>query len=151
VPLRADRIRGLVYAVLLAAILIGGFEPFFFNVYFVDRAEASRMLTEGPDLAAPGYAAFLREVRRRTPPEARVAIFVPMRQWDGGYQYAYYRASYALVPREVIPLVDPDDEAHLDRIARADYVASWRMTPEIPGFFEVWKADGNTLLKRSDR
>ena len=109
------------------------------------------MLTEGPDQAAPGYAAFLREVQRRTPPEARVAILVPMRQWDDGYQYAYYRASYALVPREVIPLVDPDDEAHLERVARADYVASWRMVPEIPGFSDVWKDDGNAILKRNHR
>jgi hypothetical protein len=132
-------------------MLIGGFEPFFFDVYFADRAEASRLLTEGPDQAAPGYAAFLSEVRQQTPPDARVAIFVPMRKWDGGYQYAYYRASYALVPREVIPLVDPDDEAHLGRVDRADYVASWRMAPEIPGFVRVWEADGNALLKRNQR
>lgn len=150
VLLRADRIRGGLYAGLLAVMLIGGFEPFFLRIFFADRAAASATLTEGPDLAAPGYAEFLREVRERTPADARVAIFVPMRQWSGGYEYAYYRASYALVPREVIPLVDPDDEAHLERADEADYVAAWRMTPRIPGFTQVWDADESILLERAE-
>ena len=129
-------------------MLIGGFEPFFFRIFFADRAAASAALTAGPDRAAPGYADFLREVKKRTPADARVALLVPMRQWSGGYEYAYYRASYALVPREVIPLVDPDDEAHLERAVEADYVAAWRMAPRIPGFTQVWDADGSVLLER---
>lgn len=131
-------------------MLIGGFEPFFFRIFFADRAAAGAALSEGPDLAAPGYAAFLREVKERTPADARVALLVPMRQWSGGYEYAYYRASYALVPREVIPLVDPDDEAHLERAVEADYVAAWGMAPRIPGFTQVWDADGSVLLERGE-
>ena len=150
VPLRADRIRVGLYAMLLVAMLIGGFEPFFFRIFFADRAAASATLTAGPDLAAPGYAAFLREVRERTPADARVAIFVPMRQWSGGYEYAYYRASYALAPREVIPLVDSDEEAHLERADDADYVAAWRMTPRIPGFMPAWDAGESILLERAE-
>lgn len=143
--------RRPLYAILLAAMLLGGFEPFFFRVFFADRAVAGVELTEAPDRAAPGYAAFLREVRNRTPEGARVAIVVPMRRWSGGYEYAYYRASYALTAREVIPLVDRDDAAHLERLRGADYVAAWRMSPRIPGFVRIWDGEGSALLRRSTR
>ncbi len=138
----------VVYAILLAAMIVGGFQPFFFRVLFADRAAAARELAAGPDRAFPGYAAFVRQARARIPPGARVAILVPMRRWDGGYAYAYYRASYILTSREVIPLVDPEDAAHLDRLARADYVAAWRMAPRLPHFAPAWSGDGGILLRR---
>ncbi len=138
----------VVYAILLAAMLVGGFEPFLLRVFFTDRAAAAAALTAGPDRAFPGYAPFVRQVGARTPEGARVAILVPMRRWSGGYEYAYYRASYLLTSREVIPLVEPDGTAHLERFRDADYVAAWGMTPRLAGFAPVWSGGGGVLLRR---
>lgn len=140
----------VLYAILVAAILAGGFQPFFFRVFFTDRSAAAAELAAGPDRAFPGFAAFVREVRERTPEGARIAIVVPMRRWSGGYEYAYYRASYILTAREVIPLVDSDDSAHLERVAKADWVAAWRMAPRIPSFTPVWSSGQGALLRRAE-
>ncbi|HEY0590860.1 MAG TPA: hypothetical protein VGF40_03775 [Thermoanaerobaculia bacterium] len=137
----------VVYAILLAAMIVGGFQPFFLRILFSDRGAIARRLAEAPD--RPGYVAFLREVRRRTPEGSRIAILVPMRHWGRGYSYAYYRASYFLTGREVVPVVDPDDSAHLERVRGADFVASWGMAPRIAGFAAVWNGDGSVLLERS--
>lgn len=138
-----------VYAILLAAMIVGGFQPFFLRIFFSDRAAIARRLVESPD--RPGYVAFLGAVRRRTPEGSRIAILVPMRHWGRGYSYAYYRASYFLTAREVIPVVDPDDSAHLERVGEADFVASWGMAPRIGGFADVWNGDGGVLLERQGR
>ena len=143
--------RRVLYALLLAAMILGGIETFFFRIFAHDRGASAAQLAAAPDRAAPGYAAFLREVRARTPEDARIAVVVPMRRWSGGYEYAYYRASYALAGREVIPLVDRDDSAHLERVRDAEWVASWGMEPRIPGFARVWSGSGGTLLRRAGR
>ena len=143
--------RRVLFALLLAAMILGGIETFFFRIFVHDREAAAAELTAGPDRAAPGYAAFLREVRARTPDDARIAVAVPMRRWGAGYEYAYYRASYALAGREVIPLVDRDDSAHLGRLRDAEWVASWGMAPRIPGFAPAWRGEGGILLRRSGR
>lgn len=148
-PSRADRIRAPLYAILIAGMLAGGFQPFFVRIFVSDREQLSRTLAEAPD--RPGYADFLREVRRLTPEGSRIAILVPMRQWNRGYSYAYYRASYFLTGREVVPVVDPDDVAHLERLRGADFVASWEMTPRIAGFSPIWRDERSALLQRGRR
>jgi hypothetical protein len=60
----------------------------------------------------PAYAAFLDEVRRRTPRDATVAIVVP--PWPDVY---VYQAAYQLAPRRV---VEPGRESE------ATFVAAYR-------------------------
>jgi hypothetical protein len=60
----------------------------------------------------PAYAAFLEEVRRRTPRDATIAVLVP--PWP--YVYVY-QAAYQLTPRRV---VEPGRESE------ATFVAAYR-------------------------
>jgi hypothetical protein len=142
-------VRRALYAILLAAMIVGGFRPFFLRIFTTDRGAHAAALREGPDRAFPGYAAFISGARDRIPPDARVAIVVPMRRWNAGYEYAYYRASYILTGREVIPLVDRDDTAHLGRVRGADFVAVWNMDAQIPGFAPLWSHERGVLLGRA--
>ena len=63
----------------------------------------------------PDYAAFLEEVRRRTPSNATIAIVVP--PWPDVY---VYQAAYQLAPRRVVPQ---------ERRAEASWVAAYRQPP----------------------
>lgn len=81
-----------------------------------------------PDFTRPSmseYDRFLMDVRRRTPPGASIAIDAPAEKFHPDYADRYYRASYELAGRRVIPLKDRDDRDHRERIAQADYVAVW--------------------------
>jgi hypothetical protein len=60
----------------------------------------------------PAYAAFLEEVRRRTPRDATIAVVVP--PWPDVY---VYQAAYQLAPRRV---VEPGRESE------ATFVAAYR-------------------------
>ncbi|HEY8133496.1 MAG TPA: hypothetical protein VII12_16590, partial [Thermoanaerobaculia bacterium] len=76
-----------------------------------------------------------------------VVIVVPMLKWDEGYSYAYYRASYFLAGREVLPLVTPDDRPHPENVRTARYIAGWHMRRQ-PGLGEVvWEGEGGVLLR----
>ncbi len=75
--------------------------------------------------AISDYDRFLLEVRRRTSPGSSIAIDALAEKFQPDYAYRYYRASYQLAGRRVIPLKDRDDRDHRERIAQADYVAVW--------------------------
>jgi len=87
----------------------------------------------------PGLRQFLIGVDSRTPPGARIAICVPYTEWDGGYGYAYYRSSYLLPGKQVVPIANA---------GAADYVACWHMRPALPQFAVVWQNADGTLLRR---
>jgi hypothetical protein len=70
-----------------------------------------------------------------------------MRHWNDGYAYAYYRASYFLAGRRVIPVVDPDDSAHLERFGEADWIASWRKELPRDRFEIVWQGHDGVLAR----
>ena len=150
-PTISGRIRTALIAVLFTVLLVGGFEPFFVRIFFVDRDALGQQLTAGPDLAAPGYADLLDQVRQRTPPGSKIALLFPVRQWSSGYEYAYYRGSWFLAGREVIPLVDPDDSVRLERLRDAEYIASWRVDAAVEEFEPVWRGANGVLLKRAAR
>ena len=99
-----------------------------------------------PDRRTPDYPAFLAEVARRTEPDQSIAVVVPMRHWNGGYSYAYYRASYFLAGRRVVPIVDENDRLHPERLQEADFIAVWRV-PEFAGPDVVWQGHGGTLFR----
>jgi hypothetical protein len=95
----------------------------------------------------PSYPAFLDELRSVTKPGDTIAVVVPPKTWDGGYSYAYYRASYFLAGRQVLPVVDDANRALPQNIAAAHYLAVWR-APVPPGWRVVWSGHRGALLVR---
>lgn len=142
------RIRGIAAGLLFAAIIIGGVDTRLVRVLFANKTELASTLLRAPDLQAPKYPRFLEEVARRTKGGDTIAVLVPMRHWTRGYEYAYFRASYFLAGRNVVPLVDPDDSEHLERLREARYLAAWMM-PTVPGpWEEIWRGSDGVLLRR---
>ena len=114
---------------------------------FLDRERISASVARYADGACwPDYPRFLDGVRAATRDGDSIALLVPMRHWDGGYSYAFYRASYFLPGREVLPLVTPRDEVVLENLRRARYVALWRMPPPRGGTI-VWSGSGGVLVR----
>jgi hypothetical protein len=143
------RVRKLLGGFLFAAIVMGGIDPRLVPVLFSDRTALAEALTRAPDLQAPAYPQFLTEVARRTRKGESIAILVPMRHWKGGYSYAYFRASYFLAGRTVVPLVDADDALHPERLNDAELVAVWQMAVPSGPYSPVWSGNGGVLLRRT--
>ena len=66
--------------------------------------------------------------------------------WDGGYSYAYYRASYFLSGREVLPLVTRQDKPVLDNFKRAKFIAVWQKRVSDDTRHVVWSGHHGVLL-----
>src|SRR5256885_11697693 len=110
---------------LFAALALLAIDPVVMRVALTPRAVMHRFFTIFPDrLWYPDYPAFLEEVRAHTRPGDTIAILVPSMRWEAGYSYAYYRASYVLAGREVLPLVQPDNSTVPQNIARDAFVAA---------------------------
>jgi hypothetical protein len=137
--------RRLALVVFVALALLA-IDPNLFRIALANRAAMHAAMTRYPDRGWEAYPAFLDQVRARTKPGESIALVVPAMQWDGGYSYAYYRASYFLAGREVLPLVDRDDVPQPANFARAKYVAAWRRSIQ-PPMRVVWSGDGGTLLE----
>jgi len=115
---------------------------------FLDRRAIAASVARYADGACwPDYPRFLDGVRAVTRDGDSIALLVPMRYWDGGYSYAFYRASYFLPGREVLPLVTPQDDVVLQNLRRARYVALWRMPPPRGGTI-VWSGNGGVLMRQ---
>ena len=119
-------------------IAAGAFEPFYFRILAMDRAQLRASLTELPYQKLRGLRRFLVDIGARTHDGDTVAIFAPFR-WDEGYEYAYARALYPLAGRGVVTF---------DLRNRANYVAAYRVTPLLPDFVVVWRGPDGTLLRR---
>jgi hypothetical protein len=141
----------IVAAFLLAAMLVGGFRLAFLQIFGLDRAALGSVYAGFHDRSTPEYPKFLADVMPRTKAGDRIAIFVPMRKWDAGYAYAYYRASYLLAGREVLPLVWRSDELLEPNYERAEYVASWQMNLRRPDLQEVFRSHGGILYRKVGR
>lgn len=134
---------------LFAALALLAIDPVVVRVALGNRSRLNHFFTIFPDrLWYPDYPAFLEEVRTHTRPGDTIAILVPSMRWEAGYSYAYYRASYVLAGREVLPLVRPDDTPVPANLSRAKYVAAWHRnvpdrTPRV-----VWAGRGGALLER---
>src|SRR5438093_1193036 len=90
---------------LLVALVVLRVEPRLLAVPF-DRARLARAYARFADRLWPDYPRFLEGVRAHTRSGDTIALVVPTFNWDGGYSYAYYRATYFLTGREVLPLSD---------------------------------------------
>ena len=139
-------IRRVAAATLFAAIVVIGIEPTLLSFPFIDRAPVAKAYTGIFDRRYPGYPEFLDAVRAHTQNGDTIAILVPPRKWEFGYSYAYFRASYLLAGREVLPLVSDKDVLLGANFAAAKYIAAWRVAP--PDGEVVMRASGGVLVKR---
>ena len=141
-------LRRVLSIVAFAAIVVAGIDPYLLRVPFYDRAALAMAFDRYADRSWQQYAQFLRDVREQTQPGQRIAVLVPATTWDSGYSYAYYRASYFLAGREVLPLFDDADRAHPENLSRADLVAAWRARVPPTHRKLVWRGDGGVLVRR---
>ena len=139
--------RRALIIVALAALVAACIEPRLLQVPFLDREANARTLTLFPDRQWPQYPRFLEGVRDRTQPGDTVALLVPAAEWYGGYSQMYFRASYFLTGREVLPLLDPQNTPVPGNFAAARYVAAFGVTMQAPAEI-VWQGDGGTLYRR---
>jgi hypothetical protein len=139
------RILGIVAVVTLLALLV---EPRYIQLPFLDRKPIAAAFTIRPDRLWPEFPKFLEEVRARTQNGDAIALIVPTLDWENGYSYAYYRASYFLAGREVLPVADSAGRLHPENFRAAKYAAVWGR--EIPAgrATVVWRGHGGTLLRR---
>jgi hypothetical protein len=120
----------------------------FVRLPFMDRGPLGQVFTARPDRLWPKFPRFLAGVRAHTTNGDSIAIVVPSLDWDEGYSYAYYRASYLLAGREVLPVAMEDRKPRPENLKRADYVAVWgRGAPSGPGRV-VWQGEDGYLLRQ---
>jgi hypothetical protein len=148
-PRRSTAARRFAGIALFALIAIACAQPELLKLPFVPHERFAETMTIQPDAGGwfPNYPAFLDDVRNRTMPGDAIALVVPPRTWDDGYSYAYYRASYFLAGREVLPVIDEAGRPLPQNFARARSVAVWRMPPP-RGWRVAWHSHGGALLVR---
>ena len=139
-------IRRVVGATLFTAIVVIGIEPILLSLPFRDRQPMAMAFATRADRIFPGYVEFLADVRAHTRNGDSIAVMVPSRSWERGYSYAYYRASYFLTGREVLPLVRRDDSPIPENFMRAKYIAVWRRGVKDSTRHVVWAGHGGVLL-----
>jgi len=133
--------------VCLVAIVGLRVNPFLLQLPFIDRtalAEEKRMY---PDRRWPLYPRFLDRVRETTKDGDAIALMFPIMNWNGGYSDAYYRASYFLAGREVLPLLTWDERFHPENLHQARYIAAWAVNVQPRDTSVVWRAEGGQLLR----
>lgn len=137
----------IVAAVAFLALVLLGVEPTLIRLTFVNREPLRKTMERAADRGwYPDYPLFLEGVRAHTPRGARIAVVVPVKSWEAGYDYAFYRANYYLTGRDILPVLTQDNRPFPDGVLRADYVALWGMKPR--GGREVWRGNGGVLLQR---
>lgn len=144
----ARDLRHFLAAVAFAVILVSTFQSFYLQPLHRPREPLARHLDGLRFGKAPELRELFTEVRRRTAPGDRIALITPVHRWDEGYAYAFYRASYVLAGREVVPLVLWGDRPAPENIRHAGYVIVWNRSAELPGFERVWESDAGALYRR---
>ena len=135
---------------LFVILAVASIDPILVALPFTNLKKLQRFLTEvRPDREwYPEYPAFLEGVREHTQPGDTIALIVPGMKWDYGYSYAYYRASYFLTGREVLPLVRSDDAQLRQNYGRAKYVAAWQTKVADTKRRVAWAGHHGVLLER---
>jgi len=117
---------------------------------FIDRGPSEQAMATFTDRAWPDYPRFLEGVREHTQPGDTIAIIVPAMRWEAGYSYAFYRASYFLTGREVLPVLTPHDEPLPQNYRAAKYIAVFGVGLRIPPD-AVWRSRRGALLRQRQR
>ena len=140
-------LRRVLMTIALIAIVVAGIDSKLLSIPFYDRAALAAVFEQRYG-AWGGFSPFLDGVRAHTRAGESVAVLVPTVHWEGGYSYAYYRASYVLAGREVLPLFDDADRFHPENLRRAELVAIWG-APVPPTHRKfVWQGYGGLLVRR---
>ena len=139
-------LRRALTILCLAAIVVLSIDVRLMQMPFVNRGPFERALATLPDRLWPQYPRFLDGVRAHTRPGDKIAVVVPSMGWDSGYSYAYYRASYFLPGREVLPLVDRQSKRIAENFRAARYVAAFGVQLRAPGQV-IWAGEGGTLVR----
>ncbi len=115
---------------------------------FLDRKPISEAFAQRADRLWPQFPRFIEGVRQHTQNGDSIALVTPTLDWDQGYSYAYYRASYFLAGRQVLPLAMDDKRLEPMNFRRAKYVAVFGRPFPPSHLTPVWSGDGGTLLRR---
>lgn len=141
--------RRIVCAIAFAALVIAAIDPALVTVAFTSpEALAAEFVRAADREWWPYYPRYIEAVRAATPPGSTIAIVVPPMRWDDGYSYAYYRASYLLAGRNVLPVVWRDDRVLIENVRAAQYVAVWRRPFPEEHLRVVFRGGGGVLLAR---
>jgi len=139
--------RRALAALALAAVAATRIDPAYFQAFFADREARARVLVPYIDTRWPRYARFIDAVRAHTAPGDSIAIVTPPSEPREVYPHAYYRASYYLAGREVLPVIDPRSGADIPgNLGAARYVAAYGDAPAAGEL--VWKGEGGALYRR---
>lgn len=130
--------KPLLARVVFAAVLLGALDP----------RPLLRIRSEPPADLLPEYVRFLAEVKARSAPGQSIAVAAPARSWSRGYSSIYYRASYILAGRRVIPLIDRDDSFHFERLGEVELVAVWGMGGPRGRYALLWSGHHGALYRR---
>ena len=141
----ARRILALVVVMAIFAVRL---DRQMIRLPFLNRRPISAALTQRPDRLWPPFPRFLAGVRERTARGDSIAIITPSLAWDQGYSYAYYRASYLLAGRVVLPVASSDGRLLPENLRRAQYVAVWGRGIPADRRAIVWQGEGGVLLRR---
>ena len=132
----------------LAAIVISRIQPNYVWRPFFDFAALKSEYVRWADWW-PQYPLFLDGVRANTKNGDSIVIITPVKSWDPGYAYAFFRGSYFLAGRKVLPYVSYETVLHPENLRAAQYVAVYRTEapPESPSSV-VWRGKFGELLRR---
>ena len=97
----------------------------------------------------PQYPPFLDEVRAHTHSGDSIIIITPAMSWNVGYAYAFFRGSYYLTGRSLLPYISYEKTRHPENVRAVQYVAVYRTSaPPGSGTNVVWRGKFGELLKR---
>ena len=140
-------VRRALAIILLAALAVVRIQPRLLAVP-LRHEEVAGFYATFADRLWPQYPRFIEGVRAHTQPGDTIAIVVPTLEWDDGYSYAFYRGSYLLTGREVLPLNDYLNHLQLLNFRQAKYIAVWNTPMPQAHFTTVWRGEGGVLLRR---
>jgi hypothetical protein len=149
VRVREVTTRHVAAVAVFVAIVVAGIDGQYLLLPFVDRSSlAAHARSQADREWYPLYPRFLAEVRGQTKDGDSIAIVAPAQRWEDGYAFAFYRASYFLAGRTVLPVIDSRDRAHPENARAADYVAVWGRSLSVDERMVVWRGEGGALLRR---
>jgi hypothetical protein len=138
---RAVNLRRAFTILCLAAIVVMSIDARMLQLPFSGRG-----VENDPDRGWPDYPGFLDGVREHTNPGDTIAIILPTLSWERGYFYGYYRASYFLAGRAVLPVIEAGDRRLPQNIRDAKYVAVFGVGLRRPADV-VWRSGRGALLR----